>query len=82
MPWQELAHHHPSQHAEAVHVVAGNNAGMLHVWAASRSGQKTWQLVGIQEQVKLRHVFVNISQETWLLETSANTYQSMLEVAG
>ena len=52
MPWQGLAHQHPSQHAEAVHVVAGNNAGMLHVWAASGSGQNTWQLVGIQQQVK------------------------------
>ena len=57
MPWQEVAHQHVSQHAEAVHVVAGNDAGMLHIWAVAGSGQETWQLVAIQNQVKLSHVY-------------------------
>lgn len=50
MPWQE-ALAAPAEQAEAVYVVAGTDAGMLHVWAASGTGQKTWQPVANPQQV-------------------------------
>lgn len=50
MPWQH-ALTEPDHQAEAVYVVAGTDAGMLHVWAASGAGQDTWQPVATPQQV-------------------------------
>ena len=50
MPWQQPGHDLGSQ-AERVLVAAGNNAGMVHVWAGTAGGHQTWQSVGVQQQV-------------------------------
>lgn len=50
IPWQQ-ALIEPEQQAEAVYVVAGTDAGMLHVWVASGSGQHTWQPIAMPQQV-------------------------------
>ncbi len=53
MPWQEHAQHASSQ-AEAVHVVAGNSAGMVHVWKGTGNGQDTWQPMAVHQQVGIQ----------------------------
>lgn len=50
MPWQH-ALTEPDQQAEAVYVVAGTDAGMLHVWATSGTGPNTWQPIAAPQQV-------------------------------
>ena len=50
MPWQQ-ALNEPQQQAEAVYVVAGTGAGMLHVWVASGAGQHTWRPIATPQQV-------------------------------
>ena len=51
MPWQEAVNE-PVLPSEAAYVVAGTNAGMLHVWTASGAGQHTWQSIAMPQQVK------------------------------
>lgn len=55
MPWEE-AHSEPAQQAEATYVVAGTDAGMLHVWKASGVGQHTWQPIATPQQVIVNNV--------------------------
>lgn len=50
MPWQQPGQDLGSQ-AERMLVVAGNDAGMVHVWAGTAGGHQTWQPVGVQQQV-------------------------------
>lgn len=50
MPWRE-ALNEPVQQAEPTCVVAGTEAGMLHVWVASGVGHHTWQPVATPQQV-------------------------------
>ena len=50
MPWQH-ALTEPEQQTEAVYVVAGTDAGMLHVWAVSGAGPNTWQPIATPQQV-------------------------------
>ncbi len=54
MSWQE-ASDMAGAAGEAVYVVAGNDAGMLHVWTALGSGQRTWQPVRTPQQVTVDH---------------------------
>ncbi len=50
MPWQQHQKD-PISQTEAVYVVAGNDAGLVHIWAGTRSGQHTWQPVAVMQQV-------------------------------
>jgi len=51
MPWQQQHQKDPISQTEAVFVVAGNDAGLVHIWASTGTGQHTWQPVAVQQQV-------------------------------
>ena len=57
MPWQQ---HHKKDlipQIAAVFVVAGNDAGLVHIWAGTGSGQHTWQPVAVKHQVCASSIF-------------------------
>ena len=51
MPWQQLHQKDLLTQTEAVCVVAGNDAGMVHIWAGTGTGQHTWRPVAVKQQV-------------------------------
>ncbi len=51
MPWQQQHQKDLFTQTEAVCVVAGNDAGLVHIWAGTGSGQHTWQPVAVMQQV-------------------------------
>lgn len=51
MPWQQQHQKDLLTQTEAVYVVAGNEAGLVHIWAGSGTGQHTWQPVAVMQQV-------------------------------
>jgi len=51
MPGQQQHKKDLTSQTEAVYVVAGNDAGLLHIWAGTGTGQHTWQPVAVRQQV-------------------------------
>ena len=51
MPWQQQHQKDLISQTEAVYVVAGNGAGLVHIWAGCGTGHDTWQPVAVKQQV-------------------------------